>query len=54
MTTTRKVRLQGLLEPEVAKQVMERAEQGRRPVSREVAYLIDLGLAAEKSQQLAS
>lgn len=54
MSSTFKIRVQGLLEPEVAKQVMERAEQGRRPVSREVAYLIDLGLAAEKSQQLAS
>lgn len=44
-----KIRVQGLLDPEMAKTVQERAFKGRRPVSREVEYLIALGLAAETS-----
>ena len=47
MTREAKVRVQGLLNPDVAKLVQDRASEGRRPVSREVAYLIDLGLQAE-------
>ena len=51
MNSTKKVRLQGLLEPEVAEQLIERAKQGRRPVSREFAYLIKLGLAASAQEE---
>ena len=48
MTSHLKVRVQGLLEPELAKIVLDRAKEGRRPVSREVEHLIQLGLEAEK------
>jgi len=48
MDTLPKIRVQGLLDPELARTIQERAEQGRRPVSREVEYLIALGLKAEQ------
>ena len=54
MKSEAKIRVQGLLNPDVAKRLQERASQGRRPVSREVAYLIDLGLKAEADQQLSA
>ena len=54
MTSPIKVRVQGLLDPELAKTVQERAKQGRRPVSREVEHLLALGLAAELEQQVCS
>lgn len=54
MTAHLKVRVQGLLDPELAQTVLDRAKQGRRPVSREVEHLIALGLAAEKAQQVSS
>ena len=47
MTSHLKVRVQGLLEPDLAKIVLDRAKEGRRPVSREVEHLIELGLKAE-------
>ena len=54
MKSDPKIRVQGLLDPDVAKLVQERACKGRRPVSREVAYLIDLGLKAENVSQLSA
>ena len=54
MTSHLKVRVQGLLDPELAKTVQDRAKQGRRPVSREVEHLIALGLAAELDQRVCS
>ena len=54
MKSEAKIRVQGLLSPDVAKRLQERASQGRRPVSREVAYLIDRGLKAEADQQLSA
>ena len=50
MASQLKVRVQGLLEPELAKYVLDRAKEGRRPVSREVEHYIALGVAAEKAQ----
>ena len=50
MDTVQKIRVQGLLDPELAKAVKRRAVQGRRPVSREVEYLINLGLEAERAE----
>jgi hypothetical protein len=49
MPSALKVRVQGLLAPELAKEVQDRAVEGRRPVSREVEYLIMAGLKAVKS-----
>ena len=48
-----KVRVQGLLDPELAEQVQGRATEGRRAVSREVEYLIALGLETAKEKEAA-
>jgi len=49
--TTKRIRVQGLLDPEVAAEVLQRAEEGRRPISREVEFLVAAGLAAVKAQE---
>jgi hypothetical protein len=47
MTTKAKVRVQGVFSPEVAAAIHQRATEGRRPVSRELEYLVILGLKAD-------
>ena len=43
-------RLQASCSQEIYKELRERAEQGRRSISREVEYILELGLAAAKEK----
>lgn len=51
MASQLKVRIQGLVAPELAEEVTRRAAEGRRAVSREVEYLLALGLQATEEQE---
>jgi hypothetical protein len=46
MAEHRKERVQAYLDPDIARAVRERAEQGRRPESWEINHLLRLGLQA--------
>ena len=41
-----KARLQGLLDQKLYDELRSRAEEGRRSISREVEYIVQLGLEA--------
>ena len=43
-------RLQASCSQEIYKELRERAEKGRRSISREVEYILELGLAAARAQ----
>ena len=43
----RKVRVQGMVDANLFDQIEQRAIKGRRPMSREVEYLMVLGLCAD-------
>lgn len=43
-------RLQASCSQQIYKELRERAEKGRRSISREVEYILELGLAAARAQ----
>jgi hypothetical protein len=51
LATMKKQRLQAYLEPEIAEQIRQRAEDGHRPESWEVERLIRLGLKASEAAE---
>ena len=48
---TQKARLQGLLDQNLYNELRTRAHEGRRSISREVEYIVELGLAAAKEKE---